>query len=86
MKMNNQFFCLSGIYDKDCNKWLIYEEKTKLWKPVPEFDFWPGDYNWHIHSFNAARRHLRKHDEIPKGTRFRLVSRFIGYDRILVKK
>ena len=43
-----------------------------------------SDYS--IRSFKAARRHIRKHDEIPKGTKFKLVSRFVGYDRILVKK
>ena len=37
-------------------------------------------------SYKAALRHLRKHDEIPKGTRFVLVSRFVGGDRVLVKR
>lgn len=35
---------------------------------------------------NSQFWHLRKHDEIPKGTRFVLVSRFVGGDRVLMKR
>lgn len=87
MKMNNQFIGIEQVYDdQDFEDWLWYEYGTKTWKPVKDCDDWYSN-NYHgIHSFKAARRHLRKHEEIPKGTLFRLVSRFVGYDRILVKK
>lgn len=37
------------------------------------------------HSLKAALRHIKKHDEIPKGIKFRLVSVFVGVDIILTK-
>lgn len=87
MKMNNNFIGLEHLWeDHEWHDWLWYEHESKTWKPVEKCTGWRSSSNSGIHSFKAARRHLRKHDEIPKGTRFRLVSRFVGYDRILVKK
>ena len=40
----------------------------------------------HVHSLRAAKRHLRKHSEIPKGTVFRLISQYVGFDIYLIKK
>lgn len=87
MKMNNNFIGLEHLWeDHEWHDWLWYENDTKMWKPVEKCTGWRSSSKSNIHSFKAARRHLRKHDEIPKGTKFRLVSRFVGYDRILVKK
>lgn len=47
-------------------------------------NWYPADFP--CYSYKAAIRHLRKHDEIPKGTRFLLVSRFVGCDRVLIKR
>lgn len=86
MKMNNQFIGIEQVYkDQPFDDWLWYECGSKTWKPTKDCNGWYSNI-YGIHSFKAARRYLRKHDEIPKGTRFRLVSRFVGYDRILVKK
>lgn len=38
-----------------------------------------------IRSVKAAIRHIRKHDEIPKGARMILVSSFVGYDVEIIK-
>ena len=86
MKMNNQFIGIEQVYeDQDFEDWLWHESGTNLWKPVKNCCGWHSNIHG-VHSFKAARRHLRKHNEIPKGTKFLLVSRFVGYDRILVKK
>lgn len=98
MKMENQFWCLE--YDVEANKKdynynyktfkneveLYYDPTKKLW--VKRHDYTYGWYpaSFPCRSYRAAKRHLMNHDEIPKGTKFRLVSRFIGFDRLLIKK
>ena len=80
--LNNQFWTLVSVdrkgiqYDVDLGKWFAYEDYNGF--------VYPGGFP--CKSYKAAIRHLRKHDEIPKGTRFRLVSKFVGCDRYLVKK
>lgn len=60
-------------YDPDQKKWVDSEGSI--------------DRNWiACRSLRAALRHLRKHDEIPKGVKFVLGSRYVGYDRILTKR
>lgn len=81
MKMNNQFWSLAAVdceglqYDYDLGKWFPYKEY--------QGSIYPGDFP--CKSYKAAIRHLRKHNEIPKGTQFRLISRFVGRDRYLTK-
>lgn len=81
MKMNNQFWSLVAVdrqgfqYDYDLGKWFPYKEYHG--------NYYPGGFP--CKSYKAAIRHLRKHNEIPKGTQFRLVSRFVGCDRYLTK-
>ena len=81
MKMNNQFWSLVAVdrkgfqYDYDLRKWFSYDEYDGR--------VYPGGFP--CSSYKAAKRHLRKHDEIPKGTQFRLVSKFVGCDRYLTK-
>ena len=77
MKMENQFrflCCDELCYDFDLKQW-------KLWKDVGY-----GSNCMSCNSYRAARRHLRKHNEIPKGTKFMLCSKWVGFDRYLVKR
>lgn len=96
MKMENQFWFLQ--YDTDLNREdydyktfkneieLYYDNKKKSWVKRKEYTgmLYPADFP--CHSYRAAKRHLRKHNEIPKGTKFRLVSRYVGFDRYLIKR
>ena len=63
-------------YDIYKQKWMKYDDYEGYWIPgtAP------------CRSYKAALRHLRKHNEIPKGTRFRLFSLYAGCDRFLIKK
>lgn len=82
MKMNKQFWCLETYnygalyYDYNKKQWVSREEYTGKYFPA----------SFPCSSYKAAIRHLKKHDEIPKGTQFKLVSRFVGFDRIITKK
>ena len=87
MKMNNQFWDLQ--YDVKQNKnetELYYDNNKKSWVTRSEYtgNWYPA--NFPCRSYRAAKRHLKRHDEIPKGTKFRLVSKIIGFDRYLMKK
>ena len=81
MKRNNQFWWLETVdfkgmrYDEVVGKWISYSLKLQNDNPKGWFP---------CRSYKAAVRHLRKHNEIPKGTKFRLVSPY--NDRYLVKK
>ncbi|MBU5333589.1 hypothetical protein KQI61_15425 [Anaerocolumna aminovalerica] len=80
MKMENQFWFLEDesrtlYYDHNKKKWVSKEEYTGCWYPA----------TFPCHSYRAAKRHLYKHDEIPKGMKFRLCNRYVGFDRFLVK-
>lgn len=39
-----------------------------------------------VHSVKAAKRHLRKHNEIPKGTVFVLQSKYRGFPNVMLTK
>lgn len=89
MKMENQFWFLEEVsWEDDFNveERLFYDPSKKLWVKRDEYTG-----NWipatcPCRSYRAAKRHLRKHDEIPKGTKFRLCSSLIGnFDRYLTK-
>ena len=96
MKMENQFWALQ--YNVKLNREgydyktfkneveLHYDENKKLWVKRKEYtgSCYPADFP--CHSYRAAKRHLRKHNEIPRGTKFRLVRKFVGFDRYLIKK
>ena len=81
MKLNNQFWWLVAVDRMG----LQYDDRLQEWKPYGEYNgrYYPGSFT--CKSYKAAVRHLRKHNEIPKGTKFRLVSRFVGCDRYLTK-
>lgn len=77
------------LWCKKMNRWYTHKEFNKL--PKNTFycikDCLFGDsMNGSIKSLKAAEAHLRRHDEIPKGMRFTLVSFFPEYDIELVKK
>lgn len=81
MKIENQFWCLEDesrtlYYDHSKKKWVTKSEYTGNWYPatVP------------VHSYRAAMRHLKNHNEIPKGMKFKLISGLVGFDRLLIKK
>ena len=73
-------------YDVDYNKnkfgiSLSFDDEQNQW--VPENKSLSNDI--FCHSLRAAKAHLRRHNEIPKGTRFKLVSRFYNFDIYLTK-
>lgn len=96
MKRKSQFWHLKFADDYDrtketfreyrCNRELYYDHDKKKWVHRAEYtgSWYPATFP--CGSYKAALRHLRKHDEIPNGTRFVLVSRFVGGDRILMKR
>ena len=88
MKMENQFWFLEEVSWKDNynhKNRLFYDFNKKLWVKEDEYtgNWYPSTFP--CRSYRAAKRHLRKHNEIPKGTKFRLCSRFAGFDRFLTK-
>jgi len=95
MKMENQFWFLE--YDIDSAKKdydykafkneveLYYDHNKKMWVKREEYtgSWYPATFP--CHSYRAAKRHLKRHNEIPKGTKFRLCSKYVGVDRYLIK-
>ena len=63
-------------YDLNKKRWVKRDEYTGYWYPA----------TFNCHSVRAAKRHLRKHDEIPKGTVFRLVNKYIGVPDAILRK
>lgn len=72
--------------DAKKHKHLHYDPNKRLWVHEAEYtgNVFPALYP--CHSLKAAKHHLKKHSEIPKGTKFRLVSIFVGGDIYLYKK
>ncbi len=92
MRMENQFWFLEFSDRKKDEtrrtyreRELYYDRNKDKWVPRKEYTghIYPGCYP--CGSYRAAKRHLRKHDEVPKGTKFRLISKYVGYDRYLMK-
>ena len=65
---------------------LYYDVYKKRWANRNEYTGSRYPACFPCRSLKAAKRHLRKHDEIPKGIKFRLVSSYIGCDLYLIKK
>lgn len=64
------------------NHWWCNE--LNEWCPlVRGYDLSSDNYN--IHSLRAAIRHIKKHNEIKRGTKFLLCSRFKNTSIIIVK-
>lgn len=83
--MENQFWFLEQEFDRKEDE-LHYDPNKKKWVKEEEYTggWWPGTFG--CRSYKAAIRHLKNHDEIPKGTRFRLASKWVGFDRWITKK
>jgi hypothetical protein len=85
-KFENQFWFLEYVMEDDnYDQCLYYDFTKKKWVRRKELTISWDPTEFPCRSYRAAKRHLRKHDEIPKGTKFRLVSPFVGYDRYLIK-
>lgn len=72
----------------DIRQDLLWNDIEKKWEARNDENIYMRHmkYEVGIHSIKAAKRHLRKHDEIPKGTRFRLVNWFYAPDVYLTKR
>lgn len=90
MKIKNvdfKYLCCFEVGDKS----LFYNISKGKWMPVDrwcddaelEDDEWSTCYP--CKSVRAAKRHLRNHDEIPKGYRFVLMSCWEDCDVVLCK-
>lgn len=66
----------SLYYDYDKRLWVHYLDYTGSIFPAIA----------PVHSLKAAKKHLKRHNEIPKGTVFRFVSKYVGCDIKLVKE
>ncbi len=80
MVMENQFWCLKCVdknyfYDLSKNKWVSREEYTGSSYPA----------TFPCRSYRAACRHIKEHAEIPTKTKFILVNKSVGFDRVLIK-
>lgn len=65
---------------------LDWDIINKRWIDIREDDNGrTSSHNDKIKNLKQAIRHIKKHDEIPKGTRMILESRFKGYDIIIIK-
>ncbi len=67
---------------------LWWNDTKKKWGTFTEFKETHDSYGTHLHnitSLKAAKSHIRKHDELPKGTKVRLCSNFVGCDVIITK-
>ena len=63
-------------WDIDCQKWVNIDDCISIRT---------SSYNTNIKNLKQAIRHMKKHDEIPKGTKFILESNFKGYDIVIIK-
>lgn len=63
---------------EDTNSWVDLREDVRK-------GYWLYSCNEDIKNLKQAIRHIRKHNEIPKGTQFTLSSNFKGYDIYITK-
>ena len=64
---------------------MTYDKVDELKSPNKKGYILVNSSNDKIKNLKSAIRHIKKHDEIPKGTRMRLESRFKGFDIIITK-
>ena len=95
MKMNHCFWWIEYDYanrraDESyydfTKRELHYDTQKKRW--VKDVEYTGSCYPavCVCQSYKAALRHVRKHQEIPKGSIMRVVSAYVGCDRYIVKK
>lgn len=63
------------------NRWVDWNDDNY---EMPEGDYYLTSSKPGVRSVKAAIRHIRKHDEIPKGAKFRLTGIF-GYEVEITK-
>ena len=72
-----------------CEDDLVWSYDLENWFDVNRYrDIKIGchsGFNSNIRNLKQAIRHIKKHKEIPKGTRFTLESAFEGYDIYITK-
>jgi hypothetical protein len=66
------------FYSDDLNKWVTTHKMCEAGGNG-------GTRNDNIHSLKSVIRHIKKHNELEKGTELRLTSRFRDYDIIIIK-
>lgn len=68
---------------------LYYCDECKIWFPMEKFNTLgcrsASSCYCRVHSVKAACRHIRKHSELPPGSRFRLISNFVNMDVYITK-
>ena len=64
-------------------RFLYYDRDLKRWTADPINNY---DYSIPCHSLRAALRHIKRHNEIPKGWRFRLVNKYVDGDNYIITK
>lgn len=80
MVIENQFLWLKCVdknyfYDLSKKQWVSREEYTGSIYPA----------TFPCRSYHAACRHIKEHAEIPTKTKFILVNKNVGFDRVLIK-
>lgn len=78
------YWCLT-ITQNDTGLWWC--NKLNRWETIDNI---PNEYSYsthskEIHSVKAAISHVKRHNELPKGTKLRLCSNFVGCDVIITK-
>ena len=71
-------------YVPELDKWMTYDKVNELESNKKGYIL-VSSSNDKIKNLKSAIRHIKKHNEIPKGTRMRLESRFKGFDIIIIK-
>lgn len=83
--MVNKYFIGLESLDED----LVWDMEEELWKKKDEcknpYSYFNGFGKKDIQTLKAAKAHIRRHNEIPKGTRFLVVNRYEGLDQYLTK-
>ena len=71
-------------YVPEVDKWMTYDKVSEVESNIKGYIL-VSSSNDKIKNLKSAIRHIKKHDEIPKGTRMKLESRFKGFDIIITK-
>ena len=88
MKLNYGFWELEFADDESPER-LFYNETKHKWVGRDEYLNNEEDFIssvCFIRTYKAAKAHIKRHDEIPKGARFRVVSSFVNCDRYITKR
>lgn len=84
---SKRFPIFLGLENMD-NNYLMWSDELGIWigrHNRPDGEYSLCSMSKPIRSVKAAIRHIRNHDEIPKGTKMVLMSNFDGYDVEIIK-